>query len=101
MVQERWNVSNVTKGLTTQFLGQLSVLFIIILVCSSGVLKAEFTGPNFIQPIHHRVFEVFNLVFKGGDLCSEPASSDLQVFDCLSQHVDFDLTSNSGSPFLV
>jgi hypothetical protein len=91
----------VTNGLTPQFLGQLSILFHIILICSSGALQVEFPSPDLIQPIHYLVLEVFNCFFEGGDLWSEPVSRDLQVFDCPSQHVDFDLTSDSDSPFLV
>jgi hypothetical protein len=46
-------------------------------------------------------FEVFNLIFKSEDLSSKPVSGNHRVFDCLSQHVDFELTCDSSNLFLV
>jgi hypothetical protein len=76
-------------------------LLLVVTVSPSGALQAEFLDLDFIQPIHHLVFEVFNLVFEGGDLSSEPISGNLQVFYYPSQHVNFDLTGDSGGLFLI
>jgi hypothetical protein len=43
------------EGLTFQFLGQLSDLLLIIIICLSGVLQTEFPGPDLVKPIHHLV----------------------------------------------
>jgi hypothetical protein len=60
-----------SKGLTFQFLGQLGVMALVVVVGPSTALQAEFPGCNFIQPVNHLVFKIFNLIFKDGDLGRE------------------------------
>jgi hypothetical protein len=64
----------VTKGLTLEFLGQLSVLLLVVIV-----------------------HKVFNLIFKSGDLGGEPVCENLQVFDCLTQYINFNLAVSQAA----
>jgi hypothetical protein len=89
-----------TEELTFQFFGELCDLFLIFIVGPSGMFQVEFTCSNFVQLIHHLVLEVFNLVFKSGDLGGKPVSGYFQVSDCPREHVSFKLGSNSGSLLL-
>jgi hypothetical protein len=52
----------------------LDVLPLVVIVCPGGVLQAEFPGSNFVQPINHLVFKMFNLIFKDADFSRELVS---------------------------
>jgi hypothetical protein len=79
----------------------LGDLLLVIVIRLSGALQAEFSSPNFVQPIHYLVLQVFNFVFKNGDLGGEPVSEDLLVLDCPRKHINFDWSCESGSLLLV
>jgi hypothetical protein len=40
---------------------------------------------------------VFNLIFKSGDLGSEPVSINFKVTDCPGEYIGFDLSYNSDT----
>jgi hypothetical protein len=73
---------------------------LITVVCSC-TFKAEYPSLDFIQPIHYLVFQVFNFVFKSGDLGGKPVNRDLQVLDYPRKNVDFNLSSELSSLFLI
>jgi hypothetical protein len=43
------------KGLTFQYLAQLSVLLLIIIICPGGTLYAELHGSDLTEPTPHLV----------------------------------------------
>jgi hypothetical protein len=89
------------KGLTFQFLRQLSDLLLIIIICPSGALQEEFPGHGLIKHIHHLVLYVFDFTFKSGDLGGKLVSRDPQVPNCPSKYINFNLSYESDSLFLV
>jgi hypothetical protein len=66
-----------------------------------SVLDVDMASCTFIQPVHYFVFQVFNFVFKSGDLGGEHVNRVLQVLDYSRKYINFDLSSESGSLFLI
>jgi hypothetical protein len=77
------------------------ICYLVITVSQSSAFKVEFPGLDFIQPVHQLVFQVFNFVFNIVDLGGEPIGRDLQVLGCPRKNIDFNLSCESGSLFLI